>query len=290
MSLFWVAWGFVAEKAENFKLADQIYQKGIKRLAEPKDVLQKRYHQFQRRMARHFLNQAEAAALNEAAGPVIAEPGRQVLGQLSKSQAVSSVPRVPSTAPIAQTVNGVSVLQPRGGGLTQSRPLSASSTAAQASLSGRSSNAAPSFTILADNPAKLADDLSSLPENANWKSVPLASTLSKENQSKLYMYSYCNYFLSQLILLLLTHYHFAEPMTKWSEGPLVAPTSATRPTGGLSNRLAVTPGSAVGNATSNNISIFVDPDLISNQENELTLSNQKPPKKQGTQTNGNEIN
>jgi hypothetical protein len=30
-SLFWIAWAFVAEKAENFNLTDQIFQKGIKR-------------------------------------------------------------------------------------------------------------------------------------------------------------------------------------------------------------------------------------------------------------------
>jgi len=30
-SLFWIAWAFVAEKAANFKLTDQIFQKGIKK-------------------------------------------------------------------------------------------------------------------------------------------------------------------------------------------------------------------------------------------------------------------
>jgi hypothetical protein len=28
VSLFWIAWAFVAEKALNFKLTDQIFQKG----------------------------------------------------------------------------------------------------------------------------------------------------------------------------------------------------------------------------------------------------------------------
>ena len=31
VSLFWVAWAFVAEKTENFKLTDQIFQKGIRK-------------------------------------------------------------------------------------------------------------------------------------------------------------------------------------------------------------------------------------------------------------------
>ena len=49
----------MAEKAENFKLTDQIYQKGMKKQAEPKDLLSKRYQQFQRRLARHYLNLAD---------------------------------------------------------------------------------------------------------------------------------------------------------------------------------------------------------------------------------------
>jgi hypothetical protein len=28
LALFWVAWAYVAEKAQNYKLADQIFQKG----------------------------------------------------------------------------------------------------------------------------------------------------------------------------------------------------------------------------------------------------------------------
>ena len=31
VSLFWIAWAFVAEKLENFKLTDQIFQKGLKK-------------------------------------------------------------------------------------------------------------------------------------------------------------------------------------------------------------------------------------------------------------------
>jgi len=41
-ALFWIAWAFVAEKAGNMKMADQIFQKGTRRLAEPKDMLAKR--------------------------------------------------------------------------------------------------------------------------------------------------------------------------------------------------------------------------------------------------------
>lgn len=40
VALYWIAWAFVAEKSENFKLTDQIFQKGIRHLAEPRDILQ----------------------------------------------------------------------------------------------------------------------------------------------------------------------------------------------------------------------------------------------------------
>lgn len=56
VALFWLAWAFVAEKNGNLKLADQIYNKGLRRFAEPKDLLQKRYHQFQRRLARKCIS------------------------------------------------------------------------------------------------------------------------------------------------------------------------------------------------------------------------------------------
>lgn len=71
-----------------------------------------------------------------------------------------------------------------------------------------------------------------------------------------------------------------EPVTKWSEGPLLPTSSISRSTGGHSNSVVIANGSAATNLSATNISIFVDPDL-SNTENELTKSNQKPPKRQG---------
>ena len=62
-ALFWIAWAFVSEKVGNMKFADQIYLKGQKYLAEPKDLLSKRYHQFQRRMTRKFLNNEDIEKL-----------------------------------------------------------------------------------------------------------------------------------------------------------------------------------------------------------------------------------
>ena len=67
-ALFWMSWAFVAEKNENFNLTDQIFQKGIKKNAEPKDLLMKRYQQYQRRMARRYLNSVNADGTTSAPG------------------------------------------------------------------------------------------------------------------------------------------------------------------------------------------------------------------------------
>lgn len=59
LSLFWIAWAFVAEKAQNYQLADNIFQNGTAENAEPKSLLSQRYQQFQRRITRKYLNAME---------------------------------------------------------------------------------------------------------------------------------------------------------------------------------------------------------------------------------------
>lgn len=65
VALFWIAWAFYLEKGGNFKGADKVYLNGIRNLAQPKDILTKRYHQFQRRMTRHFLGGDDDFGLDE---------------------------------------------------------------------------------------------------------------------------------------------------------------------------------------------------------------------------------
>jgi hypothetical protein len=85
LSLFWIAWAFVAEKVGNFSLADKIFQKGIRlsvistysfmisaRQSEPKELLQNRYQHFQRRFARHLSQISESSEVS-------VEPERQPL-------------------------------------------------------------------------------------------------------------------------------------------------------------------------------------------------------------------
>jgi hypothetical protein len=159
LSLFWIAWAFVTEKLENFKLTDQIFQKGISKQAEPKDVLQKRYQQFQRRMARHYLNltaDAEDAHRQSETQPA----GRGALSSLSASQARGA----------KRQTGG----QGRVHGLGQRNADAVLSTA-------KRNQAGASFSIFDDAVIPGASD-NLINENAQWKHAPSEKARHKENQ------------------------------------------------------------------------------------------------------------
>ena len=77
-AIFWIAWGFIAEKREDWSFANNVYAKGIKKKAKPLEKLTKRYQQFQRRMARKWMNHSQIQ--EDADG---ASSNRGVLGSLS---------------------------------------------------------------------------------------------------------------------------------------------------------------------------------------------------------------
>jgi hypothetical protein len=79
-AIFWIAWGFVAEKREEWKFANDIYSKGIRKRAKPVEKLNKRYREFQRRMARHWLNATQTNDEDEEAE----SNNRGVLGALTE--------------------------------------------------------------------------------------------------------------------------------------------------------------------------------------------------------------
>lgn len=60
VALFWVAWAFVAEKAERFAEADELYARGTTCAAAPRDLLARRRREFERRMKRHWLRAASS--------------------------------------------------------------------------------------------------------------------------------------------------------------------------------------------------------------------------------------
>jgi hypothetical protein len=82
VAIFWVAWAFVAEKEKDFAFAEKVYDKAIRKKAQPLTFLLQRQKQFQRRMSRHWLNSTqqddeEDEEENESGRP------RGVLGGLS---------------------------------------------------------------------------------------------------------------------------------------------------------------------------------------------------------------
>lgn len=80
-AIFWIAWGFVAEKREEWAFANDVYSKGIRKRAKPLEKLNKRYREFQRRMARQWLNATQAQDDDNDDG---SSPNRGVLGALTE--------------------------------------------------------------------------------------------------------------------------------------------------------------------------------------------------------------
>lgn len=172
VAVFWIGWAFVAEKAENFKLADQIFQKGLRRKTEPKTLLQSRYQQFQRRMARHFISRAEGGELNIQEDETVSKPPtRAALQSISQAQAdgVLRIPNDENSASTGRTTGGINQAQQR----QHSKPKSKSSS--------HQSNSEQQFPIFTDNaPNETRSD--SLPVNPHWKSVPKETVIRKENE------------------------------------------------------------------------------------------------------------
>ena len=160
-ALFWVAWAFVAEKAQNYNMTDQIFQKGIKRQANPKDMLQKRYQQFQRRMTRIMLDReanGESMDLNEPSA-ANRDKTRKALCTLGKFQVATGSSRLPRS------------------NLTQQGGIVGNTS----SSGNRQPSTRPNetFDIFADGSGPRAD--SQLNENSNWKTLAKNKDSRKEN-------------------------------------------------------------------------------------------------------------
>jgi len=221
VALFWIAWAFVAEKAENFKLTDQIFQKGLQKVSTlkererhdealisrargEKELLSKRYHQFQRRLARHYINQASDAAVTADEH----QTDRVALGGLRSGDAV----RQPTNENATRGLGNA----PRGNEGTRSalpatnpgaRAAASSATVVAASTASRATAAAPSssnnFEIFSDGPPVAAprqasdsaavgsgfqifsdDALPQLAENPSWKQLAPQHVSRKENEGR----------------------------------------------------------------------------------------------------------
>mmetsp|Transcript_22024 Transcript_22024/g.48004 ORF Transcript_22024/g.48004 Transcript_22024/m.48004 type:complete len:1418 (-) Transcript_22024:222-4475(-) len=79
-ALFWIAWAWVAEKADDYRFAEKIYVRAITKKAQPTKMLEDRHKQFQRRMSRHWLN---TSTLDQASIEEEANGARSSRGALS---------------------------------------------------------------------------------------------------------------------------------------------------------------------------------------------------------------
>jgi hypothetical protein len=172
VALFWIAWAFITEKAENFRMTDQIFQKAIRRMAEPKDLLNKRYQQFQRRLARHFLNKPddEVNSSSVADRQQSSVPTRQVLGRLNAAQSESSTSRANPSANNHNSQRGLTVTAANVVPKAAALPLSK----------------AMNFTIYSEpqqDPSSAAQkDL--LSENSSWTTLGSEKERRKENEGE----------------------------------------------------------------------------------------------------------
>jgi hypothetical protein len=181
MALFWIAWAFCHEKQQNFKAADKIYLNGIRQLAQPKEILSRRYHQFQRRMTRHFLNNDEVA---ESGSVDISGNDKRKFGSISQlPQQQQAFPQKTTTA--TKSFGNSSKNSNNSLGFTifseeeeQSMFPSSSSTAGITSL--------PAFSF----PSSSFPDNNNPDENekkvplGQWKNLGSEKDRKKENESK----------------------------------------------------------------------------------------------------------
>ena len=166
--------------------------KNFYRRAEPKDLLSQRYQQFQRRMARHYLNMSSAES-SESSGSsgIPSEPSRQPLTKLSTSQAsIGAGNRIALSNTERDSVmahNGAQQISRSGSGLgmTTGGATSISSSRGTTANSRGFEVFSDASSISADGTrSRVQGDDAALSENSNWKSIPTQTKTRKENQGR----------------------------------------------------------------------------------------------------------
>eukprot|EP00644_Phytophthora_capsici_P004417 jgi/Phyca11/533835/estExt2_fgenesh1_pg.C_PHYCAscaffold_170173 len=65
VSLFYIGWAYVLETRANYPQAHKIYLKASQKNAEPQDLLERKYKEFQRRMSRQWLRMTEETGASD---------------------------------------------------------------------------------------------------------------------------------------------------------------------------------------------------------------------------------
>ncbi|XP_033729498.1 mitotic checkpoint serine/threonine-protein kinase BUB1 beta-like, partial [Pecten maximus] len=152
LACFYLAWSWTNEQIGNTKKCDLIFQEGIRRLAQPIDVLERRHKEFQMRMMREGM---AGTVETESAGQV--EDQRAVLGHLRPQGQKKKAP--------VQRI-GHAKMSSRGG--LKMLGLAPSQVQGQNFTVFNDENANPSL------PAEIGD----------WSSMPTQAVLHKENTKK----------------------------------------------------------------------------------------------------------
>ena len=113
VALFYMAWAWVAETANNFVLADKIFERGTARRAAPTDRLAPRYAQFQRRMYRRSIDTLTADAKAAATRAGAPEPKVDLALLTAAAGGSTSASAAAVTAAASRDENGRAADVPR---------------------------------------------------------------------------------------------------------------------------------------------------------------------------------
>lgn len=150
LACFYESWAWVLEQMGNTKQANMIYQEGIKRQAEPVDILERKYSNFQMRVARGLAGKV----MDDAPEETLEQ--RAALGQLKTTGKKNTVP--------VDRINAAKPLKPRGLGLQPLKPA----------------QVGQNFMVYND---ENQDPI--LPgQQGDWSDVPTRAVINKENEKK----------------------------------------------------------------------------------------------------------
>jgi hypothetical protein len=178
VSLFWVAWAWVAEKAQDFPFTEKIFQKALSVGAEPRQFLEDRQRQFLRRMSRHWLDASHVMQEDGLGDEDDAEDyagKRGVLSSLS-SEGVARNDRGSGLDRYAP------LLQPNDNGSNNTRPTSQSSNRP---LGGKSNSIhMAGFNIFQDGNSIGNSDVLNDENNPSGGQLQKESERTKENNMR----------------------------------------------------------------------------------------------------------
>lgn len=150
VSLFYIGWAYVLETLANYPQAHKVYLKASQKNAEPKDLLERKYKEFQRRMSRQWLKMTAETASTSA-------------DEVNHRRALESL-----------TAHGILDLSD-----SQRQQLQQRQAAVRADRVQRANANKPVFTIYEDPVGHAVDPFDG---NGGWKKLDTVQQQNKENE------------------------------------------------------------------------------------------------------------